>query len=78
MKRQVYILPDALAVAEDGQLAEYIPQGPQSSAAERILLGRVVRIVKGMQAAFVDIGEEKNGFLPLKENSESFDSPLLR
>ena len=54
-----------LAVTEDDRLAEYIPAGEERSAAETVLLGRVVRVVKGMQAAFVDIGQERNGFLPL-------------
>lgn len=65
MKRQIYVLGRGIAVAEDDRPVEYVPCAHQHSAAESILLGKVVRVVKGMQAAFVDIGQEKNGFLPL-------------
>ncbi|MBQ8654235.1 MAG: Rne/Rng family ribonuclease [Clostridia bacterium] len=57
-----------IAVAEDGKLVEYLCD-TQSGSAEGICLGRVERVVTGMKAAFVDIGQEKNGFLPLEENT---------
>ena len=51
-----------IGILEDGQLAEvFFPQ--EGDTAEAVLLGRVERIVPGMKAAFVDIGQEKNGFL---------------
>ena len=40
-----------------------------------MLLGRVERIVPGMKAAFVDIGQEKNGFLPLEEKNTGLSYP---
>ena len=67
-----------LAVAEDGCLCEYIVDETCSAAAEAVYLGRVVRVMSGMKAAFVDIGQEKNGFLPLEERSQSCQLPCLQ
>ena len=39
-------------------------------AAEQIYLGRVDRIVKGMEAAFVKLGGDAIGFLPFSECRE--------
>ena len=76
MERILYLNDRFCAVAEDGRLTEYIPVRPEDQAG-RILTGRVDRIMAGLEAAFVDIGREKDGFLPLKENSGSFtDGPL--
>lgn len=71
--REIYIKTGRateIALTEDGKLCEYLlDEG--DSAAEAVYLGRVERIVPGMKAAFVDIGQEKNGFLPLEENSKT-------
>jgi ribonuclease G len=57
------------ALMEDGEVCEYYVYGREksSSLANAIFKGRVERIVPGMDAAFVNLGLEKNGFLPLKE-----------
>lgn len=70
--------PREIAVWEDGQLCEYLLDDETAGAADTIILGRVERVVSGMQAAFVNIGQEKNGFLPLKEKSRTFDGQPLR
>ena len=50
---------------EDGTAAElYIERGDIRPAGS-ILLGRVLRRSPGLAAAFVEIGEERPGFLPL-------------
>lgn len=67
-----------LAVVEDGRLCEYILDDTAGAVAETVYLGRVVRVMSGMKAAFVDIGQEKNGFLPLEERSQSCDLPRLQ
>ncbi|MBD0381697.1 Rne/Rng family ribonuclease [Paenibacillus sedimenti] len=52
------------ALLEDGRLAEYDTQYPlDSQRAGSIYLGRIVNVLPGMQAAFVDIGLVKNAFL---------------
>lgn len=66
-----------LAVAEDGRLCEYILDDTAGATSESIYLGRVERVVPGMKAAFVDIGEEKNGFLPMDERSQTCAVPRL-
>ncbi len=57
------------ALLEDGDVCEYhvYDAGKSSSLAGAVFKGRVERIVPGMDAAFVHLGLEKNGFLPLKE-----------
>jgi len=57
------------ALLEDGDVCEYhvYGAGKSTSLVGAIIKGRVERIVPGMDAAFVNIGLEKNGFLPLKE-----------
>ncbi|MEF9895374.1 MAG: ribonuclease E/G, partial [Clostridia bacterium] len=53
-----------LALLEDGDLCElYIERAGQEKLVGNIYMGRVVNVLPGMQAAFVDIGAEKNGFL---------------
>lgn len=72
------------AVIEDGDVCEYhvYEAGKSNSLAGAILKGRIERIVPGMDAAFVNIGLEKNGFLPLKEapgfQKESLSKPKLQ
>ena len=53
-----------LAVIEDGQLCELIHErANDDNQSGNIYLGRVENVLPGMNAAFVDIGMEKNGFL---------------
>ncbi len=53
-----------VAVVEDGAVVEYYSERPTSQKiAGSIFLGKVINVLPGMQAAFVDIGEEKNAFL---------------
>lgn len=69
----------ALAVVEDGRLCEYLPDAQmRGGLAESIFKGRVERVVPGMHAAFVRLGLEKNGFLPLEENSKTVSWPALQ
>ena len=76
MKREIIVRATGeAAVTEDGRLVEYFFPGEESGA---VILGRVERIAPGMQAAFVDIGEPRNGFLPLAERSKTFAGGALR
>ena len=53
-----------LAVLEDGKLCEiYHERAASGKLAGNIYAGRVQNILPGMNAAFVDIGLSKNGFL---------------
>ena len=53
-----------LAVIEDNHLCElYVERPGVDDVTGSIYLGRVENVVPGMNAAFVDIGQEKNGFM---------------
>ena len=53
-----------VAILEDGQLAElHIDRGDERGYVGNVYQGRVVRVLPGMQAAFVDIGLERAAFL---------------
>ena len=77
MERILYSNPDFCAVAEGQRLVEYIPVAARDEAG-LILWGKVQRIMPALEAAFVDIGRKKAGFLPLRENSSSFQGSPLR
>ncbi len=76
MNRVIYVLPDACAVAENNRLVEYLPTDSEAQSGD-ILIARIGRIMAGMECAFADIGRAKSGFLPLAENSSSFQGPAL-
>ncbi len=77
MIRQILLNSGFLAVTEDGRLVEYLPVNPEDRFGD-ILTGKVDRLMPGLKCAFVDIGRKKNGFLPLQENSKTFDGAPLR
>ncbi len=57
-----------IAILEDGKLQELYEEKEDSNRLEgNIYLGKVKDILQGMQAAFVDIGEEKNTFIHIKD-----------
>lgn len=57
-----------IALVENGKLVEYYIDEEKSIRKEgNIYIGIVKDIIKGMQAAFVDIGTEKNSFIHLKD-----------
>jgi ribonuclease G len=71
-KRELLISVDVgeqrVAVLEDDRLAEvYLERPERRSIAGNIYLGVVDNVLPGMEAAFVEIGLEKNGFLFVDE-----------
>ena len=58
-----------IALLENGKLIEYYIDDEENSNRREgnIYIGIVQNIIKGMQAAFVDIGTEKNSFIHLKD-----------
>ena len=57
-----------IALVENGNLIEYYIDENESTRKEgNLYVGIVKDIIKGMQAAFVDIGTEKNSFIHLKD-----------
>ena len=69
--REMLISHDAsetrVAFLEDRELVELYIERPKRSVVGNIYLGRVKDVLPGMQAAFVDIGLEKNAFLYVDE-----------
>jgi ribonuclease G len=71
-KRELLISVDVgerrVAIVEDARVAEvYLERPERRSIAGNIYLGRVDNVLPGMEAAFVEIGLEKNGFLYVDE-----------
>jgi len=63
---EIYLSERFCAVTEESRLVEYISKDEPSEVG-MILTGKVNRIMKALDCAFVDIGREKDGFLPLDE-----------
>ncbi|HPZ71102.1 MAG TPA: ribonuclease G, partial [Peptococcaceae bacterium] len=57
-----------VAVLEEGQLVEiYVERGSNERLVGNIYKGVIKNVLPGMQAAFVDIGLEKNAFLYVED-----------
>ena len=68
-----------IAIIENGKLVEIYEENEQSQKARNegnIYLGIVKDIVPGMQAAFVDIGTEKNSFIHVKDVVPQVDEKI--
>jgi ribonuclease G len=82
VKREIVINASAMevrvALLEDGSLNEfYLERNQKLGLAGNIYKGKVTRVLPGMQAAFVDIGLDKAGFLhvsDLQAEAEAFGS----
>ncbi len=63
-----------VALLENGVLVElYIERNSEQGLTGNIYKGRVVRVLPGMQAAFVDIGLEKAAFLYVSDVHQDFE-----
>ena len=57
-----------IAYVENGNLIEYYKEQEDKKRLEgNVYVGKVVDVLPGMQAAFIDIGEEKNTFLHIRD-----------
>lgn len=57
-----------ISILEDGILKEYYKEKEEKKRLEgNIYIGKVTDVLIGMQAAFVDIGTEKNAFLHIRD-----------
>ncbi len=62
-----------VAVVEDGTLREiFIESAMKEQIKGNIYKGKISRIEKGLNAVFVEIGRDKNGFLPMHDLNLSF------
>ena len=79
MKREILISASDeeswVALKEEGRLAELMFDRPdQDRLVGDIFVGRVEAVLPGIQAAFVDIGEEKAGFLHVSDLARDPDN----
>jgi ribonuclease G len=85
MKREIIVnasmTQTRVAILEDGHLVELMIDDVKSrSVAGNIYKGRVLKILPGMQAAFVDIGLNKDAFLYVRdifEDVEEYEQLLV-
>ena len=57
-----------IALLQESRLTEYYTEdAAEGTLVNAVLLGRVENVVPGIKAAFVQIGQPLNGFLPLNE-----------
>lgn len=63
-----------VAVREDGRLVElYVERERERSIVGNLYKGRVSRVLPGMQAAFVDVGLERDAFLYVDDVGEALE-----
>jgi len=79
VKREIVInvspLEARVALLEDGSLTEfYLERGERRGLAGNIYKGKVTRVLPGMQAAFVDIGLDKAGFLHVSDFRDAVET----
>lgn len=70
MKREILVnktsMETRVALIENTELDQLcIDRGQQQTLVGNIYQAKVLRVMPGMQAAFIDIGDERSGFLPL-------------
>src|SRR5690242_4542229 len=68
-----------VALIEDGIIAElHLERASTRSTLGNIVLGKVTRVLPGLQAAFIDIGQERAAFLHVEDliRPDDFDAYL--
>lgn len=71
----VYVKPESIqiAITEDGNLVEYQNENREMTfSVGNMYLGRVKKLMPGLNACFVDIGSEKEAFLHYQDLGPSF------
>ena len=76
MKKEIYISKGVgetrIAVKENGKLAElHVDKKSREKTVGNIYKGIVENVIPGMQAAFINIGQDVNAFLPFSEINDS-------
>ena len=78
MKKQmlinaVHLEQKRMAIVEDGKLVEFnIQMAVREPITGNIYKGIVMKVERGLQAAFVNYGGKKDGFLPLRDVSPNY------
>ena len=67
-----------MGTVEDDQLRDYaVERRSTDNLVGNVYRGRVSNVVPGIQAAFVDMGTGKNGFLTLKKGEKLWEGQML-
>ena len=67
-----------IAIVEDGRLEElYVERASQESYVNNIYKGRIVNVEPSIQAAFIDFGVGRNGFLHVSDVDISYYQHLM-
>ncbi|HHS12926.1 MAG TPA: ribonuclease E/G, partial [bacterium] len=79
MKKEIIINATSgetrIAILEDKEMVELYVESPESERmVGDIYLGAVENVIQGIQAAFVDIGLEQNGFLPFADVGKEYSA----
>ena len=84
LNKKVALAGKRVALIENGQLSElYVERKRDRGVAGNIYKGRVVRVLPGMQSAFVDVGLERAAFLHVADlhtsnGARAEGAPLVR
>ncbi len=63
-----------IAITEDGLLTEYFVEHEESQkSVGDIYLGRIAKVIPGIKAAFIDVGQKQDAFLHFSDIGEQFD-----
>lgn len=74
---QKNVLTTELALLVDDEFVQYyIESALESNLQNKIVIGQVMQVVKNLNAAFVDYGDEKNGMLHFKQIPEMYKKKL--
>ncbi|GAB5466404.1 MAG: Rne/Rng family ribonuclease [Candidatus Kapaibacteriales bacterium] len=72
------VLDDRVAILENGNLAEYfVEEHDKQSYIGNIYLGKVSKILQGINAAFINIGLGSDGFLHFSDVDESMEKSVI-
>ncbi|MCM8770220.1 MAG: S1 RNA-binding domain-containing protein, partial [Candidatus Omnitrophica bacterium] len=62
-----------VAITRETRIHQFFVENPKdTSLVGNIYLGKIVNVLKGIDAAFVDIGSSRNGFLPFEQIDETY------
>ncbi|MCL4511873.1 MAG: Rne/Rng family ribonuclease [Bacteroidetes bacterium] len=78
MKKEIVINETAdqirIAITEDGRLAEIFVESPgKERMVGDIYLGRIARVMPGIRAAFIDVGQKQDAFLHFSDVDPNID-----
>ncbi len=67
-----------VAITEDGQLAEFFIEFPEKERyIGNVYLGKVNKVMQGINAAFIDIGLRQDGFLHFSDVDDSLEKTMM-